>query len=321
MFRRKPILQPGLIESADDSAALAPERCLNCGATVASKFCAECGQEHSHKVVSIWRLANDFLGEVFSWDSKLIHTTKYLLFAPGLLTVEYVSGRRARYLSPFRLYLYASAAMFYLLTVQVAHFPPTGRTGPIQITVGSGQDVHSAEEYLAEQARVPAGKREPALVRLIVTKALKLSKSSNGDIGARLVGGAVEAAPKCLFVLLPVFAALLKLIYLRRGRLYIEHLVFALHCHAFVFTLTSVEMAWRLYGQAASASHAPHRIGPAWFGLLFALTVVYLVLAMKRVYRQGWMKTVVKFGILTLAYGVLFWLAVAGAIVIALIAS
>lgn len=317
MFRGGSNKQQSLAPTANHDDDSRPESCLNCGAAVTSRFCAECGQEHSHKVVSIWRLANDFLGEVFSWDSKLVHTLKQLLFAPGFLTVEYVAGRRARYLSPFRLYLYASAAMFYLMAVQVAHFPPTSRMEPLQVTVGNGRDVQSAEEYVAEQARLPANRRDPEIVRLISIKALKLSKSSNGNIGARLMSGAVEAAPKCLFVLLPLFAVLLKLIYVRRGKLYIEHLVFALHCHAFVFALAALEMAWRLYVPPSVAARVPVHAG--W--LPFALAAVYLLLAMKRFYRQGWGKTTLKFGILAVAYSVLFGLAVTAAIFVALLSS
>jgi hypothetical protein len=81
------------------------------------------------------------------------------------------------------------------------------------------------------------------------------------------------------FLLLPVYALLLKLLYLRRKRLYVEHFVFALHVHAFVFALFTVVL---LTGGLVS-------------GLLVVWMMVYLFLAMRRVYGQSWLKTGVKY--------------------------
>ena len=50
----------------------------------------------------------------------------------------------------------------------------------------------------------------------------------------------LEYAPHMVFVLLPVFALLLKLLYIRRRRYYAEHFVFALHVHAFMFVMMTL---------------------------------------------------------------------------------
>lgn len=99
--------------------------------------------------------------------------------------------------------------------------------------------------------------------------------------------------------LIPLSALMLKLIYIRRKRNYVEHLVFSLHVHSFLFLL-----------QALAA------IVFYWFDsqvLLFAtipLTVIYFVLAQKRVYRQGWGKTFMKAFLLFLGYCFILSLAV-----------
>ena len=109
-----------------------------------------------------------------------------------------------------------------------------------------------------------------------------------------------------MFVLMPVFALLLKLAYLGSGRLYLEHLVVALYSHAFlllallgIFVLVGLEQAL-----------VPHLAGSArlfgWLeGALWWAMPVYLLIMQKRTYGQGWGATVLKYGALGSVYVVL----------------
>jgi len=110
------------------------------------------------------------------------------------------------------------------------------------------------------------------------------------------------AIPSTLFVLLPVFALMLKVLYLFKRRLYMEHLIVALHSHAFLcLTLLLVCLVVAL-------GHAAPAIGGLTTFLevlLFAWMPVYLLLMQKRVYGQGWTMTLVKYSILGLCYVVL----------------
>jgi hypothetical protein len=102
----------------------------------------------------------------------------------------------------------------------------------------------------------------------------------------------LDFAPHAMFVLLPVFALLLKLLYIRRDRYYAEHFVFALHVHSFFFLMFIIMLA--LPWDRAD-------------GLLIIWMVVYVWLAMKRVYRQGLVRTTAKW--LALAWSYVFLLA------------
>ena len=87
---------------------------MNCGAALAGEYCAACGQRHEAHVHTL----GHFLGEAFESithaDSRLWRTLGYLLVKPGRLTREFLDGRRARYLPPFRLYLVISLAFFLI---------------------------------------------------------------------------------------------------------------------------------------------------------------------------------------------------------------
>jgi hypothetical protein len=107
--------------------------------------------------------------------------------------------------------------------------------------------------------------------------------------------------PSTLFVLLPVFALMLKILYLFKRRLYMEHLIVALHSHAFLclaLLLAFLAMALR---DAVPQGFLHGLLGVAE-GLLFAWMPVYLLLMQKHVYRQGWTLTLFKYCVLGFSY-------------------
>ncbi|MGQ4660461.1 DUF3667 domain-containing protein [Lysobacter sp. F6437] len=131
------------------------------------------------------------------------------------------------------------------------------------------------------------------------------------------VQGMMASAPTALFLLVPVFALLLKIFYLFTRRLYLEHLVVALYSHAFLLlALTVLFLLSLLGGWLANA--------PVWIGIVIATASaammiwmpVYLLLMQKRVYRQGWWLTVPKY----LAIGMVYFMMLLFATIIAFLA-
>jgi hypothetical protein len=94
-------------------------QCLNCGAHLRGQYCWQCGQRARNRLISLWELIREAFGDLFELDSRLWKTIVPLLAKPGLLTHDYLQGRRARYMPPFRMYLVLSL-LFFL----VAFFNP-----------------------------------------------------------------------------------------------------------------------------------------------------------------------------------------------------
>lgn len=114
---------------------------------------------------------------------------------------------------------------------------------------------------------------------------------------AALNGPLTVWIPRVFFLLLPLFALLLALFYWRQRRkfYFVDHLVFSLAFHSFVFALLIVAI-----GAAQILA------GGIVAELFFLATVVYLLIAMKRFYDQGWVISVVKFAVVTFIYTVFF---------------
>lgn len=129
------------------------------------------------------------------------------------------------------------------------------------------------------------------------------------------------AVPTTLFVLVPIFALMLKLAYVFKRRLYMEHLVMALHSHAFLcldlllVLLVRALAHWLAPGESALASLF------GWTeGLLLAWMPIYLLIMQKRVYAQGWPMTLLKFFVLGTCYTVLLSFAIFSSMAIGLVA-
>lgn len=104
-----------------------PERkekiCLNCKSVIYGRFCHVCGQENTEPKETFWGLITHFVYDITHFDGKFFDTTKYLLFRPGYLALEYLRGRRSSYLNPIRMYIFTSAFFFILFFAFIVDMP------------------------------------------------------------------------------------------------------------------------------------------------------------------------------------------------------
>ena len=91
------------------------KNCLNCGATLAGRYCHVCGQENLEPKETVWHLVSHFFNDITHFDGKFFSTVKYLLRKPGFLSLEYIRGRRMAYLNPIRMYVFTSAIFFIIM--------------------------------------------------------------------------------------------------------------------------------------------------------------------------------------------------------------
>jgi hypothetical protein len=270
-------------------------RCPNCASLVTGRFCGECGQKHAeHLDPSLREIAHEASEELLHLDGKLGATLRALVTAPGRLTREYLAGRRARYLSPLKLYLTCSVLFFFAMAV-----------APTKGDLGLGT---VKEQTAAGTVNRPLNAAErDSLAQALERKARKVG----GVWGAGLRGFAqaeahpdvarhamVQAMPKIMFVLVPFFALVVGLVYRRRRLHYPTHLIFALHVFAFYFTISAVARLSRLAGVAA--------IGTVAGVVVLVATLGYLWLAMRRMYGGRWWPTALRLATLLCVFGVGF---------------
>ncbi|MDB4949175.1 MAG: hypothetical protein JWM27_1824 [Gemmatimonadetes bacterium] len=310
------------------------EPCANCGDRTPGNFCRRCGQARRVVHVSLREMATDFLDDQLALNSKLPVTVAWLLLRPGYLTREYLKGRIASYIRPLRLYLGASVMFFVVFSflAQREGWGLNGHPGPLQYAGSDSAEVgdsvraalkqagvrppaapappvaaapkgppRSARRIAADSARAAAAARDNedafggmgAVSDTLNAKWRRLRNTERPQIQRAVLDGVQTQGPRAMFLMLPIFAFILKVLYAGSKRFYVEHFVFALHFHAFVFLLLTIVL-----GLEEIPALRGSQLGP----LLWLWSVVYLFVAMKTVYGQGFFKTGVKYFTLFWAY-------------------
>lgn len=152
----------------DHISDLIPEAsasCLNCGARLRGQYCGTCGQRSRSRLISLWELVSDAFGDLLEIDSRLWQTLIPLLIRPGRLTYDYLQGKRARFMPPFRMYLVLSLLFFV-----VAFFDPREELSllfepePEAPAEEAQQRAEDAEEAAAEAQEIIDGLVEDGVI-------------------------------------------------------------------------------------------------------------------------------------------------------------
>ncbi len=279
------------------------KQCQNCGSELNGEYCSVCGQRDVELKVPLNGLIKELGEELLSFDSRLFQSLRPFLLKPGALAVEYVSGKRTRYISPFKLYFFMSFLYFFFAAITEPPPQKAVQTSPVNI------------DSLLTSVHADS-------IVTMKMKGMKLtfSKNDSGAIGRkfghRFAAGLNkvktdpqlffdklrEHTPQIIFLLLPLFALLLKLIYIRSNIYYIQHIVFTFYFHSYIFFVLLLITLLNSAGSSVIADYAD---------LLIFAVPFNLYRGMVRAYGQSRGKTFVKFTLLGCAYGAVLIAAVA----------
>jgi hypothetical protein len=307
------------MSETEPSEPTKPAGCANCGWTEIERFCPHCGQENVPSALPIREIVLSFLDEFLKFDTKLWITLKALVTKPGFLTTEYLVGRRVRYVAPIKLFLALSFVTFLVFALfpevekasdsggELTGFSQGYRLASSLVPAGANKSSESEEPPARptatpsldpdEDADAKQERREAAakakhdeacsdVAQTVAEKELKRRDAIRRDAW-------VSANRSTLNLLrIPLYALLLLFLFRKdTKRLYVEHLVFALHYQSFdqlrdivSTTLRPVPMlgtALTLYGlwyfvRAASAVYGLpiKRLIGLMFGFLILATAV-----------------------------------------------
>jgi hypothetical protein len=279
-----------LVPRAEAAVLPALEACRNCGAALPApkpNYCGHCGQETNLKPPTLLEFAHQFGGSYISMEGALWRTLALLLFFPGRLTREYFQGRKRRYVLPLRLYLTISVVT--LLSMQwFGTFGPTDGKDFVRFDGSDEMENTRLEITEAFKAGMEDGK--------FVCRGLPASwcerLEERFSLDAKGMERELRKVPErfvshwgsAMFALLPLYAFLLKLIYIDRRMRWSEHLVFALHLHAFIFAMVLIKLT-----------------GVPWLGgAALAAIPIYSVIALQVVYGGRWWVSAMR--MMTLAF-------------------
>jgi hypothetical protein len=213
-------------------------RCLNCDHPLPDprpNFCPQCGQETVLRPPRLGEFLQQWGGAFVSTEGALWRTLWLLVLKPGELTRQYLAGRRKHYVLPLRLYL--TISVIVLLLIRVAALSADSRAVVVEAEIAPSEDAVIDLGWASAGRRagvffcegLPAWVCERVQTRLLA--APEAFRREMAGIGERIVANLGAA----MFLLLPSFALFTMLAYRNRRLRYTEHLVFALHLHAYWF--------------------------------------------------------------------------------------
>jgi hypothetical protein len=269
-----------------------PRLCLNCQTPLTGTYCPSCGQKDFPRRQTIGDLLINFISSFWSYESKFLLTGKLILFKPGRLPLEYNEGKRERYYHPARMYVFISFVYFLLLATL-----PDSDDDDINVTTDTEKpasrgyssvgDDTSLAQYDSIQNTLPPEKRDGKFEQSIRRRLGNLNERYKGqgdqftkDFGELFFSN----TPRVFFVLLPIFALFLHLLYIRRDYFYSEHLIFSVYYYNFFFLAGSIYL---LIDQIPVVKEFSF--------VFFVWMALYLLFAMKSMYKQSWGKTIAKY--------------------------
>jgi len=305
-------------------------RCLNCFSPMqdGAHYCQYCGQKRiGPRDHSVWHLTVEAVGDFFHLDSKFFTTIRPLMFRPGLLTSEYLEGRQARYFHPIKMFLFLS--FLYFLTSGILDHSKQDGTENLDRPTSMVKDTTTIlakrgtynlalDKAYAKGINIPDDSlrkmvhtyglnqfvsiRFPhasAYQKYIIKKVIRNRLDGLGNMDEAMG----KTLPKMVFVFIPFFAFLLKLVYRKKRLPYFNHVVFSLHFLSFFFLLFWIKELISLLSW--------------WFNpLMVILLLGYLFFALRRVYGLNNWETLWKFLLFLIGslFALLIFIIISGAI-------
>jgi len=172
-------------------------------------------------------------------------------------------------------------------------------------------DEKTVEEYEKNQRALPKEQRDNFIKNYFIKKGIEFNKYP--DPSAKIGEDVVKYIPKMMFLLLPLFALILKLVYIRKNRYYYEHLIYSFHTHSALFLsfIIVIGLKW-ITGFAFDIS--------SWIefaGLIYIIWYIYR--SLRTFYGSSRWITVLKFFFLSFCYSILLTLCFIGIIAISFI--
>jgi len=298
--------------------------CLNCKAAVYGRYCHVCGQENIEPKESFWHLVNHFVEDITHFDSKFFNTIKYLLFRPGFLSKEYLSGRRMSYLHPIRMYVFTSAVFFLIyFSIHSDH-----KNKKVNKDIAAATDViknDTVRKFSKDTAQLHKYKYTNTDTAL--SPHIKIGKLESSDIvdfsiddtdtAVNTKNGVVKRSlgkfyenreeirhkvPQVMFCTLPLMALVLMMLYRKQKQFfYVSHLIFIIHLFNAIYIMYMLQ-----YGFEFLSEHFLKWIFEFLSGIVSLLSFFYVYKALRNFYGQRRLKTFVKCCLLYCFFGIIF---------------
>lgn len=256
--------------------------CKNCETEFIGHFCPNCSQSVRDFNRSFKVLVLDVLGNTWAFDVRFFNTIKSLLFKPGRIAVDYVAGRRERYMPPFRLYFFISIFFFMLLNIA------TSRSLKDGVKINASISTDEATKSKEESAKSNEADKLQIDTKVFSFEGTNKNKKLMSEINqnkSEYTTRFISLLSWSLFILMPLYAALLWVLFRKKQKYYMAHFIFSINQHSFLFILFLILISFYLIFPEKTISPE------SWLLLLYPL---YVIKGSKTLYQKSWLSTILR---------------------------
>lgn len=283
--------------------------CRNCGRSLQGAYCSACGQKRvDARDETLAHLLKQAFQQLTEIDGKLLRSLRLLLFAPGLLSREYMDGRRIRYAAPLSLFLLANVLYFFAPAVTDFNLPFVDQVSGAMAAAALDP---AAPDYAARRAQAAhwGGQLHSRWTAPLVEGKLAARRMQQPGYDLRALARDYDAESgvvgKALIIVhVPIIALALALAYLARRRHFVEHFVVALHLFTFLLLFGQVVVASLNWLGRLGSFDLPRPLSMAIGLAMLATLLGYFTLACRTAYRCGWGGALA--GLAAVLFGLLF---------------
>lgn len=283
--------------------ALPAGNCPNCNASLKSdyRYCPKCGQKRLSKHdFSFGHFTIHSVLDYFHLDGGFFASLWGLISKPGWLTNRYLEGKRMQFIHPFKMLMFITI-IYFLIVSSEKNFSGHNKekvnidekklemtnTILLQGKSVSLDSLRLAKEKFGIEKYIDSIDPDAGwLEKKIAYNSVLLALSGYDSIKEKVV----HKSSKVVFILIPVLALILKLFYIRRKRLYYDHLIFSLHFHSFFFLMLLIYALIGLF------------FADLGITMFIFIILIYLFIALFKVYKQSFFKTLLKFFLICFTY-------------------
>lgn len=285
--------------------------CKNCNNIFddSYKYCPECSQKADNKL-TLGTLFSNTITNYFSVDSRVFKSLLPLLTRPGFLAKKFVEGKRLYYMHPAQLYLFVSVIFFFIFSFSINEYQKDSdqiisnyfnklNALSYKRFNSSGEVIHTIDKKVLDSLILVGAPKEQLLLQLGMNErsgwfdrfAYNQLLRFYMNQGSGILKVFYSTVSVALFILIPLFTLLLKLLFYRSGK-FSHQLVFSLYLFSFLFAVLILILL------------ASYMVDiPIWIYILICVIfITYLVIGIKYFFNKSIMASLLKSLIIILLY-------------------
>ena len=237
-------------------------QCLNCNTSVNGNFCHQCGQaSRDNTDRAIGKLLGEFFGNIFFLDNRFLLSGRYLFRYPGRMTVEFLRGKRKKFISPITLFLFFNLIYFFV--------------NPLSDYSLSLEDQVYSQPY-------------SDWVREWVVSKLKTEGLEGADYALTYQNNSDTISKSIMIINVPLIAFFVYLLALKKRRFYYDSLIFAFHFFS-LYMASWIMLPWVDNLISLIAGHSESVVASISFKLFaFGIPLLYAIGSIKRFMNIRW---------------------------------